>query len=347
MNALRGVTASNFGTALLKRGTVTETAGRTARAFVLTLFLCFLLGGSITAFGVVVGKGIEPPLPDNVPGIDRPFPKRKRDKFTFAILGDRTAGGSDWKVFDRAIQDINRLRPDFVVLVGDMIEGGSSNEEEIRRQWQEFVAHAQRIEVPLFFVPGNHDLSTKAARTFWRTYIGRTYYGFDYRGYRFLFLNTEAATIGPQPQFGTQQMLWLRDELEGAGDLPHVFLFMHRPAWRLSGGPTTDWQRIESWLRGVRHTVFAGHRHHLEYEMRNGNRYYIVGPTGAGASPHNVLELAPYQHYTLVTVDGEDVYVSVLEPGQVAQLDHWTRRAVGALVATTLTAVLWTLLIER
>jgi hypothetical protein len=68
-------------------------------------------------------RGLGPELPDNIPGIDRPFPQDD-DKFTFAIIGDKTGGGlRNWPIFDRAMDEVSRLHPDFAIMVGDLIQG--------------------------------------------------------------------------------------------------------------------------------------------------------------------------------------------------------------------------------
>src|SRR5262245_21874942 len=48
--------------------------------------------------------------------------------FQFAIVSDRT-GGHRAKVFSRAIDQLNLLQPEFVVSVGDLIEGYTESKE--------------------------------------------------------------------------------------------------------------------------------------------------------------------------------------------------------------------------
>ena len=57
--------------------------------------------------------------------------------FQFAIVTDRT-GGHRAGVFMDAVNKLNLLQPEFVVSVGDMIEGYTRNEEKIYREWDEF-----------------------------------------------------------------------------------------------------------------------------------------------------------------------------------------------------------------
>jgi hypothetical protein len=56
------------------------------------------------------------PFPQPCPLPDRP------DEFSFVLLSDRT-GMAQPGVFERAVAITNLLRPDFVVQIGDTIEG--------------------------------------------------------------------------------------------------------------------------------------------------------------------------------------------------------------------------------
>ena len=59
------------------------------------------------------------------------------ENFQFAIVTDRT-GGHRPGVFRSGIERVNLLRPEFVMSVGDLIEGYSTDTAEISRQWLEF-----------------------------------------------------------------------------------------------------------------------------------------------------------------------------------------------------------------
>src|SRR5262245_57241509 len=59
------------------------------------------------------------------------------DDFRFVIVSDRT-GGHRAKVFSRAVEQINLLQPEFVLSVGDLIEGYTGDEQKMAEQWREF-----------------------------------------------------------------------------------------------------------------------------------------------------------------------------------------------------------------
>ena len=57
--------------------------------------------------------------------------------FQFAIVADRT-GGHRPGVFTEAIGKLNLLQPEFVMSVGDLIEGYSEDLPLLQNQWTEF-----------------------------------------------------------------------------------------------------------------------------------------------------------------------------------------------------------------
>src|ERR1700690_1649044 len=87
-------------------------------------------------------------------------------EFQFAIVSDRT-GGHRGQVFSRAVEQLNLMQPEFVVSVGDLIEGYTSNKQELTRQWREFQTYTSRLQMPFFYIPGNHDLANKTEAELW------------------------------------------------------------------------------------------------------------------------------------------------------------------------------------
>ncbi|MBY0229537.1 MAG: hypothetical protein K2W96_09680, partial [Gemmataceae bacterium] len=57
--------------------------------------------------------------------------------FQFAVISDRT-GGHRPEVFERAVARLNLMQPEFVMSVGDLIEGGKKKREQYEKEWAEF-----------------------------------------------------------------------------------------------------------------------------------------------------------------------------------------------------------------
>lgn len=76
----------------------------------------------------------------------------------FAILSDRT-GGMVPGIFEDAVKKANLLQPQFIMSVGDLINGYSTDKVLIDQQWNEFNTILKPLTVPFSYVPGNHDIS--------------------------------------------------------------------------------------------------------------------------------------------------------------------------------------------
>src|SRR5262249_4306557 len=57
------------------------------------------------------------------------------DTFHFAIVSDRT-GGHRARIFSQAVEQLNLLQPQFVVSVGDLIEGYTENPAKLAEEWK-------------------------------------------------------------------------------------------------------------------------------------------------------------------------------------------------------------------
>ena len=111
-------------------------------------------------------------------------------KFTFALFSDLTGGERDG-VFDVAIEQLRLLRPELIVNVGDLIEGGELSKAQLNQQWDRFEERAGYARAPVFYVGGNHDLTGNELRKIWEDRHGSKYYHFVYKNVLFLILDTE------------------------------------------------------------------------------------------------------------------------------------------------------------
>ncbi len=118
--------------------------------------------------------------------------KNDPNEFQFAIITDN-AGGARPGVFAKAVEMVNLLQPEFVVHAGDLIEGYSDDEAQIKAWWQEIYEELEPLEMPFFFLPGNHDHYSEASIKAWGERFGgeQGYYHFVYKDVLFLMVNTE------------------------------------------------------------------------------------------------------------------------------------------------------------
>ncbi len=102
-------------------------------------------------------------------------------RFHIAIMTDNT-GGHRPGIWMKGVERINWMRPEFVVSVGDLIEGYSTNRGEIESQWKEFLGFIDKLEMKFFFVAGNHDVSNPTMHKIWREHFGTEWYSFRLQG---------------------------------------------------------------------------------------------------------------------------------------------------------------------
>jgi len=263
------------------------------------------------------------------------------DKFTFAVFSDLT-GGDRVRVFEIAVAQLSLLRPELIINVGDLIEGGTIDPGEIAEQWDWFDERAGRTAAPVFYVGGNHDLTGEVLQQVWDERYGRRYYHFVYKNVLFLVLDTEdnpparmqevfearneAIEIMksdgveafkateyanmPERSAGTispGQSAYFRQVIANNADVRWTFLFMHKPAWTKQN--EEYFTAIEAALTDQPYTVFHGHVHAYGYEERNGRDYIRLATTGGVQLP---VHGRSADHVTLVTVDDQGADIANL-----------------------------------
>jgi len=93
---------------------------------------------------------------ERIPVTERPF-NDDTSKLQFAIVSDLW-GGYREGVFEDAVRKLELLQPQFVMSVGDLIEGKTYDSTVLNNEWKQFNAMASSLSLPFFYVPGNHDV---------------------------------------------------------------------------------------------------------------------------------------------------------------------------------------------
>ncbi|MFN0050901.1 MAG: metallophosphoesterase family protein [Planctomycetales bacterium] len=226
----------------------------------------------------------------------------KQRDFQFVIVTDRT-GGHRPGVFTDAVRKINLLQPEFVISVGDLIEGYSEDSGQWALEWSEFQEKVQQLQMPFFYVPGNHDLSNVGMSANWNRKFGRTYYEFRYHDVLFVALNTEDPPKSEPYRISPEQQRWFADVLARNADVRWTFVFMHKPGWVYPDEDQAEigWAGIEQSLANRNYTVFAGHVHNYARFERHGRDYIMLATTG-GSSKLRGRESGEFDHIVWVTM---------------------------------------------
>ena len=219
------------------------------------------------------------------------------EQFQFAVISDRT-GGHRANVFAKAVHQINLLQPEFVVSVGDLIEGYTLKPEVMKKEWDEFDSFAKKLEMPFFYVPGNHDLTNKAMIEYWGGRYGKTYYHFVYKNTLFLAVNSED---GKGAHISPEQNESMRKVLEENKNVRWTTIFVHKPLWTAKDLDANGWAGFEKSLEGRKYTVFCGHVHRYQKFVRNGMNHYQLATTGGGSKLRG-LTYGEFDHLAWITM---------------------------------------------
>ncbi len=233
-------------------------------------------------------------------------------QFQFAIVTDRT-GGHRPGVFMQAIEKLNLLQPEFVLSVGDLIEGYSEDSLVLEAEWDEFEGFISHLEMPFFYVPGNHDLTNQLMGKIWERRFGKFYYHFIYHDVLFLCLNSEDQYRGSRRgSISEEQFQFVKKVLEENDQVKYTFIFMHQPLW-VQQDPKF-WPDIEIMLQDRPHTVFVGHQHNYVKYDRNNGQYFILATSGGGSRLRGP-SMGEFDHVVWVTMkpDGPVITNLLLE----------------------------------
>jgi len=197
--------------------------------------------------------------------------------FQFAIVSDNT-GGARAGVFELGMEKLNLMMPEFVLSVGDLIQGYTENREQIQKDWDEFNLKVDKLKMPFFYLPGNHDITNTVMQEEWEQRFGRRYYNFTYKDVLFLILDSND---DDDYNLTEEQTNYALKSIEDNKDVKWTFVLIHHPVWKYD--TNGRFEKIEKALNNRKHTVMAGHEHHYQHIEREKSNYYVLGTTGGGS----------------------------------------------------------------
>lgn len=240
--------------------------------------------------------------------------------FRFAVIGDRT-GGYVGEVFEDIIDEVRLFDPDFVICVGDLIEGYSDDTLVMHAQWDTILENLSRFPREFYFVAGNHDMQNRRDRAIYGTRTGYDrYYSFDHENSHFIVLDNTMTYWATPEDVDDEQIDWLRADLEQNSDKDNIFVFYHIPTYLYALEADTIDIMAGLFEQYDVTTVFTGHHHTYAYMAQNGVEYVDMGSSGGSMSTDEFVR-GNFYHYLFVTVRGKEHEIAVVENGCVHARD--------------------------
>lgn len=184
-----------------------------------------------------------------------------------------------------AVEKINALpnRPEFLLHTGDISH--LSRPEEFDRVEQILKATSVR---DVFYVPGEHDVTDGDGKEylehFGKAAQGNGWYSFDKKGVHFVGLvnvmNLKAGGLG---SLGTEQLGWLKNDLEALTASTPVVVFAHIPLWSVypewGWGTEDSAQALALLKRFGSVTVLNGHIHQTMQKVEGSITFHTAAST--------------------------------------------------------------------
>jgi len=171
------------------------------------------------------------------------------------------------------IEELNLIQPDFVVLLGDLVESNADTyHRDFDDMWNILDGYAK---FPVFAVMGNHDgqrVGEVDGFEYFQRHFGPLYHSFDWGGWHFALVNTYDHPAHPSDNgvIGREQLKWLDSDLHFASSAGQKIAVMlhHNPfddRWIFMDEGRE--QLVEVLERHGARYVFAGHRHSDQLEQ--------------------------------------------------------------------------------
>ncbi len=245
------------------------------------------------------------------------------DSFRFAILGDRT-GEAQPGVYEQVVRETAAERPDFVVSVGDTIEG--LNDRSAAAEWRQVDDLLKSFQFgELYLTPGNHDVWSQLSERLFRQHARGLHYSFDYQQTHFTILDNSRTD-----ELSAEELNFLEADLQAHAAQPLKFIVSHRPSWLASvalQNTTFPLHRIAR-RYGVQYVV-AGHVHQMLHFELEGVTYVSMASSGGHLRASGAYEDGWFFGHALVTVKGRGVefHIEELGPphgrGRTTELADW------------------------
>ncbi len=210
----------------------------------------------------------------------------------FGMFADNANADQETANLEFAVATVNRLRPSFVVVTGDLV-----NRAGDAAQIAAYLGVMKKVDpaIRVYNMPGNHDVGNAPTPDSLAAYVkrfGPDHYAFRHGNFAGIVLDS-MLMFAPEKvsDAAAEQERWLRAELERArrDGVAHIVVFQHHPFFVRDPAEPDVYDNIPRERRakclalfgefGVKH-VFAGHYHGNALARAGDIEVVTTGPIG-------------------------------------------------------------------
>jgi 3',5'-cyclic-AMP phosphodiesterase len=266
------------------------------------------------------------------------------ESFTFAFMTDihLTFERNAVPGFNQAIKSANNLKPDFVIMGGDMIMDALEQRYSLADSlYNLYTETVRNFRMPVFNTMGNHEiygiysksgadiLNPEYGEKMFQKRLGEPYSSFIHKGWKFIILNSieDTRKDGYIGKIDDEQITWLEKELKATTPETPIVLSTHIPfitaTTQLYGGSTVrndsstviyNGKEVLDLFKGYNlKLVLQGHLHTLEDIYIDGIHFITGGAVSAAwwGGPNRSTE----EGYLLISVKNKDLSWKYIDYG--------------------------------
>jgi Icc protein len=289
----------------------------------ISLFICLLLASCI-------GKPVQPVA--------------KGPQFTFAFLTDIHLEPERHAIqgFQMAIEQVNKLSPDFVLTGGDLVfDAMGVKEKRADSLFNIYIDCIRLLKAPFYNTMGNHDIFGTNRESgispdnhlygtkMYESKLGKKYYSFEHKGWKFFVLRSVQITNDRQytGAIDSTQMVWLREELANTekgvplaivSHMPFVTSISQLKDGSMAANPEglvvrNSKQVLDLFKEHNLKLVLQGHLHYVEDIYARGI-HFITGGAVCGKWWQGPLD-GMNEGFMILTIAGENISWNYIEYG--------------------------------
>ncbi len=203
------------------------------------------------------------------------------------MIAKNTNNVEEIRLYTLAVEQINKFKPDFVVITGDLVNNRTdSNQIMAFKQITSLI----NKKIPVYIIPGNHDVGSKPTSETMDFYFNNysiDKFSFTRKKVQLIGINSILINSGIAAE--TNQWEWLKKEFSEKSNTTRKIVFTHHPFFTTDINEKDSYSNIpqpkrqeymELFKENSVVKIFAGHYHNNAIAQYNGIEMITTSAVG-------------------------------------------------------------------